>query len=79
MNDKEKEFRQSLRVDNTKIIEDFIRKERLKIVADKKLNNEQKRERIELLKEMQTEVDIVKRVEQTQEALRKKNEEAWEK
>lgn len=76
---KEQEFRNKLKIDNDKIIEDFIRKERIKVVQNKKLSNDQKKERVQLLDEALEELEIIRREEQSKENLRRISEEVWEK
>lgn len=77
MGEREKQFRDSLRVDNSKVIEDFIRTERMKVTKDRRLSNEQKRERIELLDEAMEEIEFKKREQKARETIQKMNESQW--
>lgn len=76
---KEQEFRNKLKVDNDKIVEDFIRKERIKVAQNKKLSNDQKKERVQLLDEALLEIQIAEREKTARETIIKMGEEQWEK
>lgn len=79
MGEREKAFRQSLRIDNSRVIEEFIKTERAKVVKDKRLSNEQKRERIELLNEALVDMQIMEREKQARATMQAMNESQWEK
>ena len=68
-------FKESLKVSNEtkQQIEEFLIKERRKIVADYKLTDKQKRDKIEILNDMKEDLNI------PEEILRGRNEEQWEK
>ncbi len=68
-------FKESLKVSNEtkQQIEEFLIKERRKIVADYKLTDKQKRDKIEILNDMKEDLNT------PEEILRRRNEEQWEK
>ncbi len=68
-------FKESLKISNEtkQQIEEFLIKERRKIVADYKLTDKQKRDKIEILNDMKEELNT------PEEILRRRNEEQWEK
>lgn len=73
------QFKKDLLSYDDKIIEDFLRKERTKVIADKRLNDKQKKERIELLDEAQFELDYQRRMKIVEETMRNNDLERWEK
>lgn len=68
-------FKESLKVSNEtkQQIEEFLIKERRKIVADYKLTDKQKRDKIEILNDMKEDLNT------PEEILRRRSEEQWEK
>lgn len=73
------QFKKELLSYNDKVIEDFIRNERRKVATDKRLSDRQKRERLELLKEAQIELEMQRRMKIVEETMRNNDEERWEK
>lgn len=75
--DKKEQFKKDLLSYDDEVIEQFIRNERAKVIANKSLSDSQKKERLTLLGEAEKELELRKRIKQTQEAMRLNDEEKW--